>query len=177
MLTYEPIWASSHLRLLRLIENPNGTTEWELSNGILLAETEPFIAVSWRWGDDRSNEYVLINGEYHLVQSNLAPLLKVLPSHVLGQDRLPRSFWIDMICINQSDEAEKAMQLALGPAIYSRAACDFLWVGESTLETDAVVRFLSAYTPFQHMSNPRINTRYHIHALSNFFNADPWHRG
>jgi hypothetical protein len=38
-------------------------------------------------------------------------------------------YWIDQICINQNDEAEKIIQIGLMTAIYTRSQETIVWVG------------------------------------------------
>jgi hypothetical protein len=41
----------------------------------------------------------------------------------------PRYLWIDAICLNQADEAEKSQQIPLMGEIYQQADKTLFWVG------------------------------------------------
>ena len=43
---------------------------------------------------------------------------------------LPRFIWVDSICINQEDNAEKAVQILLMAQIYALADCVVVWLRE-----------------------------------------------
>jgi hypothetical protein len=47
----------------------------------------------------------------------------------LRKQDVPRTFWVDAICINQGDDAEKTHQLALMGRIYKEAARAVVWLG------------------------------------------------
>jgi hypothetical protein len=59
----------------------------------------------------------------------------------------PRQVWIDAICINQSDLAERGHQVGLMPKIYSRARNVLMYVGEDTPHSSEFVRRLSTSQP------------------------------
>ncbi|KAF2825076.1 HET-domain-containing protein [Ophiobolus disseminans] len=48
----------------------------------------------------------------------------------LRQDDTPRIFWIDLLCINQTNPKERAEQVALMGKIYSAAQAVRVWLGE-----------------------------------------------
>ncbi|KAK4173948.1 heterokaryon incompatibility protein-domain-containing protein [Triangularia setosa] len=54
------------------------------------------------------------------------------PSNVqrLGWDPLPQWIWIDQICINQQDDAEKSVQIGMIGDIYREAEVVTIWAGE-----------------------------------------------
>jgi hypothetical protein len=83
-----------------------------------------FTAVSYRWGSDQSRENVLVNGKNVLVGRNLHAFL----SHALCEG-WHFNLWIDALCINQDDNAEKSQQVFMMSEIYSRAAKVPIWLG------------------------------------------------
>ena len=44
--------------------------------------------------------------------------------------------WIDAICINQKDDAEKAVQVRQMQLIYARTSHLVIWVGEASEDSD-----------------------------------------
>ncbi|KAJ9136559.1 hypothetical protein NKR23_g9735 [Pleurostoma richardsiae] len=69
-------------------------------------------------------ELIFLNGQETRVTANLAAALRSL------QGDSEQVFWIDAICINQEDIAERNSQVTLMHAIYSRADKVLAYVGE-----------------------------------------------
>ena len=83
-----------------------------------------FTAVSYRWGSDQRHENVLLNGKNVLIGRNLYAFL----SHAVCEG-WHFHLWIDALCINQDDNAEKSQQVFMMSEIYSRAAKVLIWLG------------------------------------------------
>lgn len=49
--------------------------------------------------------------------------------------------WIDAICINQSDEAEKSLRIRLMHKIYRSASHVIVWLGHATTYTEQAIAF------------------------------------
>jgi hypothetical protein len=56
--------------------------------------------------------------------------------------RYHRVFWVDALCINQRDNAEKSRQLLRMPEIYSTALKVVVWLGEGTGSSDLSMEFI-----------------------------------
>jgi hypothetical protein len=91
-----------------------------------------FIALSYVWGIDDTNNSILVNGEKCSIQSNLYSAL----SH-FASDNLLTYLWADAICIDQTDEEEKSHVVQRMGDIFSRASRVIAWLGplELTPET------------------------------------------
>lgn len=100
-------------------------------------EAPPYSALSYTWGHPyvdfnlaepepvpEITSHIIVNGEVLRVTDNLHSALAYL-STIADFGYL----WIDAICINQSDEAEKAAQVAQMDVVYSRAAQVLGWLG------------------------------------------------
>ncbi|KAI1453490.1 heterokaryon incompatibility protein-domain-containing protein [Annulohypoxylon moriforme] len=84
-------------------------------------------ALSYVWGSE--DDLVVVKfgrrGVANLfITQNLAEALM----HLRYPDR-PRTIWIDAICINQMDNAEKSTQVAMMGQIYSNATSVIAWLG------------------------------------------------
>ena len=75
-----------------------------------------YYAISYTWGDRNVKKPVYINGLRVWISANAHAALMDCRSE--AEDRL---VWIDAICINQDDEAEKNTQVAMMRRIYSQA--------------------------------------------------------
>ncbi|PHH89676.1 hypothetical protein CDD83_5529 [Cordyceps sp. RAO-2017] len=67
------------------------------------------------------------NGGWLLINENLYDFLLQLRQ---WPDRVSRQLWVDAICINQDDLAEKSAQVRLMGQIYRSAECVVVWLGE-----------------------------------------------
>lgn len=73
-------------------------------------------AISYTWGDSRSTEDIWVNGKRLIVPASAYRIL-VNRSSLL----MPKLLWVDAICINQSDTAEKNSQVSLMRDVYRKA--------------------------------------------------------
>ncbi|KAL7626445.1 hypothetical protein AAE478_003217 [Parahypoxylon ruwenzoriense] len=90
-------------------------------------------ALSYCWGGGHEQRPILLKGlgasqpaTQTFISRNLFVALKALRY----EDRV-RIFWIDQLCINQSDPEERAEQVALMGDIYASAKHVRIWLGES----------------------------------------------
>jgi hypothetical protein len=117
-------WISQHVTL-RLV-----TTRVKL-------EDEPdFDAVSYVWGTAPASVTVACHGGSLLVTPSAYEMLEQLCVH-------PRWFWIDAICIDQSNADEKATQIPLMREIYAQATYVVIWMGPSN---PAIEAFMDDFT-------------------------------
>ncbi|KAB5549389.1 heterokaryon incompatibility protein-domain-containing protein [Coniochaeta sp. 2T2.1] len=99
-------------------------------NEVAFGSRPKFEALSYMWGTELAGEPITLNGFAFEVKRNLLDALLFLRRQVaLGTARQP--FWIDAICINQKDVAERNRQLPIMEQIYSRAATVAVWLGNS----------------------------------------------
>lgn len=85
-------------------------------------------------------EEMLVNGESLSVGSNLAAGLRAIRDwHNDGGDEF---VWADAICIDQSNDKERAYQVAVMGEIYSNADSVVIWLGEEAQDSDTALRFL-----------------------------------
>lgn len=91
-----------------------------------LATSSSFEALSYAWGDPRVATQITVNSSPLAVTTDLALALRHL-----RDPAKPRTMWIDALCLNQVDEAEKAAQIPLMHLIYRRAFRVVVWLGPS----------------------------------------------
>lgn len=129
-------------RICRILpRSPNGMIACELEK-ISLENAPQYKCLSYAWGKHDSTAHILLNGRVIAVTANLHIILERLQD--IAQDTC---FWIDIICINQSDMHEKGQQVALMGRIYRTATEVFVWLGPqirsitepSSSDEDAVV--------------------------------------
>lgn len=97
-------------------------------------------ALSYVWGNSSDTTVVKVNGVSVAVTKNLETALRHLRSYpdepVRSVQRAICPLWIDALCINQDDPAERAEQISLMSKIYSAAKNVIVWLGTGTFQTD-----------------------------------------
>ncbi|KAF7934970.1 uncharacterized protein EAE98_003015 [Botrytis deweyae] len=81
-------------------------------------------AVSYTWGNEANQKPIVIEDRYFLVTENLYKALICLQQ----QSATEYVLWVDAICINQDDVAERNRQLTIMPYIYERAKLVIIWL-------------------------------------------------
>ena len=112
-----------------------------------LIETAPpfYEALSYVWGTEESPRPITVKGtgssEGTLqVSQNLYDAL----CHLRCRSH-PRALWIDAICIDQSDVAEKSVQVMKMANTYKLAARVVIWLGPEKHDSTAAVEFLDDF--------------------------------
>lgn len=125
-----------HIRLLYKTIDDVGVAGWSLRTTSLDASgsnSPAYDALSYTWGDQSHTFPFVVDGRTLHIHHNLK---EALPYLARRQSSLP--IWIDALCINQSDEAEKAVQVRRMYAIYRQAARVWVWLGRGVVGTDIV---------------------------------------
>lgn len=114
----------SSIRLIQLQPAAIFTSDVHCDIYHISLDTNPvYEALSYAWGDANITETIYI--QQHPVQAtvNLVSALR----HLRLQD-VPRTLWVDAVCIDQTNLEERGSQVAFMARIYSRAKCDVLWI-------------------------------------------------
>ncbi|KAK3704889.1 hypothetical protein LTR37_013580 [Vermiconidia calcicola] len=102
-----------------------------------------YLALSYAWGDAADTTTILLDGTQKQVTQNLASFLLQASSSLRGSDVKSWPFWIDALCINQSDETEKSHQVAMMGRIFKNAASMGIWLGPASEDSHLAFRLLS----------------------------------
>ncbi|MCJ1238061.1 hypothetical protein MMC14_006049 [Varicellaria rhodocarpa] len=130
---YQPIPTK---RQIRLIELYSDDTSDPLHCRIFLASLNKlpeYEAISYAWGDPAYT--VLIECNNNRKQLSISYNLGVALEHLRWKDK-SRVLWVDAICINQQNVAERGDQVQLMREVYRHAERVVAWVGEED-EADA----------------------------------------
>lgn len=101
-------------------------------------EVFPYVALSYRWSEDASEELLLDgNGIIRISKDLDAALRRFRYASAL------RWIWVDAICINQRDNAEKSIQIPLMAHIYRGASRVMIWLGNRAEDADLLRRIKS----------------------------------
>ncbi|PKS12979.1 hypothetical protein jhhlp_000320 [Lomentospora prolificans] len=98
----------------------------------------PFHALSYMWGDVTERCDIILNGNPFAISRRLMEILRAL-----RKEAEPLRIWIDAICINQDDLAERAAQVQLMRKIYREAAVVRVWLDEDIDEASPAFTKLS----------------------------------
>src|SRR5438045_170121 len=94
---------------------------------VVLSEETTYEALSYSWVDSEIVCPIFIEGTaFWGATINLVAALRRLRRRTAS-----RTLWIDAICINQADNAEKSRQVALMRHIYQNAVRVVIWLGHS----------------------------------------------
>lgn len=132
------------IRLLKLLE-PSEDGQIRLSlRHTLLGESLQYTAVSYEWGDPKSQTFeVIINGGSFTVRQNLFDFLSSLSEQTM--ETRSSELWIDAICINQTCVAEKNHQVRQMEYIYQAAERVLIWLGLARDGSDQLLEVLATF--------------------------------
>lgn len=144
ILQYRPLESNETFRLLRYLHKrtPADQPSFDLVH-VTFADIPSivphYMAVSYAWGDPTPAHTFWINGSLCRLPKSSFEFLESLSTL---ETKSQPYFWIDAICINQADLAEKAIQIPLMKHIYSNAATVFVWLGPPIPGRTSILYFL-----------------------------------
>jgi hypothetical protein len=122
---YGPL-GSHEIRLLKFL--PARTGEDEIRCYLMVYPLNwalPYVALSYMWGDVKPPSSINLGKCPFEVGPNLNAALKKL------RDRdAKKNYWIDALCIDQSNIKERSAQVTLMGEMYSQCKFVFIWLGE-----------------------------------------------
>jgi Heterokaryon incompatibility protein (HET) len=138
------------IRLLNL--NPSDKYHEPLSGTLVIIDIEDapeFEAISYVWGEPSFSESIQIDGKYAVaITLSLASALRRFRRHDSA-----RLLWADGICIDQNNNAEKAVQVPLMADIYKSAIRTLAWLGEGDEDLEQALEFLRVRTESANPAN------------------------
>lgn len=128
-------------RLLRFLPGDSKSEiSCELTEYALDDERVHYTALSYAWGAGPSQYKLIMNGKCVLVRKNLWRFLQHARSTAITRSCL---FWIDALCIDQSNYKERKHQVNLMSKIYRNATQVLIWLGPSYGNSDLALRSLA----------------------------------
>ena len=124
---YEPL--DSHAestRMLKLLPGPDESDIECTVINVTFPFDEPYLALSYEWGDARSIHSMRVNATAFYIQQNLYTFLWQIRSQLSAE--LPMLIWTDAICIDQYNVDERNHQVKLMRMIYSQADEVLVWL-------------------------------------------------
>jgi hypothetical protein len=152
---HEPLPPGKHFKIRVLVLHPGNTDDTlkcHLEVRTLRRLKNQFEAISYVWGDPARTADISCNGRVVPVTLNLAAALQQFRHR-----RRVRRLWADALCINQSDDEEKGLQVSRMGQIYKDAKRVLVWLGHDNQR--------QAYSTFHIMQwvNKRLDTEYVEH--------------
>ena len=105
-----------------------------------IADSPPYYAISYHYGDPSAVDTIMVNGQETQVNRNCWHAL----NQVKAQSRAGL-FWIDSVCINQSDVTEKSLQVHRIAAIFSGAEEVWACFGPASGDSDFLLHKLASF--------------------------------
>jgi hypothetical protein len=130
---YSALTDSDKIRILRLHSN-NDRVECSLEE---ISHTDGgYHALSYAWGEDMQFSRAIVRGKdgplgYISLTKNVAHALCDLHD---CDETTDKAFWIDQICINQSDDEEKGKQVGIMGTIFKNAEIVITYLGPTENE-------------------------------------------
>ncbi len=123
-----------------------------------------YTALSYVWGKDQTITHpILLDGLEFQATKNLVDAL----THILTDDR-PITLWVDAVCINQRDVAERSAQVSQMRRIYQLAHTTIVWLGTPADNSDIIMQFcreMGGTPSAKMMSNATLEQRQNLPAL------------
>jgi hypothetical protein len=147
MFKYSPLNPEKpEIRLVRfsrtLETSDKDSIELELRHALIGQDDTHYAALSYVWGDGSDNKEIKVDGSQMSVGCNLHAALKQL-----RDSGLDSWFWVDSICIRQSDTEEKTHQVGHMKEIFSKADIVYVWLGPGCTASDVAMDFVSRMGP------------------------------
>lgn len=120
----------------------HGDSDSEFLDG---PETPAYEALSYAWGQPEATEGIYLHAPSSDPEN--ARMLGLAENCALALRRLrhpnkERSLWVDAICINQADVAERGAQVRIMHRIYKTASRVLIYLGEGSAATDQAIAIL-----------------------------------
>ena len=139
--THEPLTDSkTQIRLLEMLPGDNEEClRFSISTHSLYDVGIKFNAITYTWGKKRKTPRILIDDKVYFVGRNCYKALESIHWPWI-QGRLRGNLvWVDSVCINQDDVAEKSSQVSVMGEVYARAAEVFACVGPHADDSEFLV--------------------------------------
>lgn len=123
--------STNHIRLLEVSRHDGQTSLCCRLKHHRIDDAPPYHALSYCWGEPGEEHEMTVDAVTVTIYESAGAFLKSL-QHIYGDVLV----WIDMLCINQRDTAERNSQVELMGDIYRRALSVYVWLGSSDKTSD-----------------------------------------
>lgn len=141
----------------------------------LLDDNLEYAALSYTWGTDQPSQRIKMNGNDILIRDNLHFFFQQVLTHAyarvddstrtddsvetrrnpgLAELAVGTYWWVDALCINQSDIQERNAQVTQMRRIYSQARFIAIWLGPGADDSDLAIEAYRSYQSFGAVPRP-----------------------
>ena len=106
-----------------------------------------YIALSYEWGSALDPHWIEVDGSRFQIRSNLLNIL----TECVRRKHIDRSFFIDAVCIDQSNSGERNAQVRLMSRIYRESLETSVWLNANVPYMEGLLNFLTYL-----QDNPRL---------------------
>jgi Heterokaryon incompatibility protein (HET) len=138
---YGDLNVSNNGTRLLILESGDGQIQCQLGT-IDLSEAHSYEALSYHWGGSQAKHTVMVGDLSFDVTDNLYDALSQLRNQQGGESRI---LWVDQLCIDQENKADKDKHLPLMKQIYSQAKQVIIWLGKGNQRSEKAARIFMAY--------------------------------
>jgi hypothetical protein len=132
--------AGQEIRLFELTSAPGAFNIQGKFHCVSLSASIPYTALSYTWGDPGKSKFIEVGGKRLAIPENLWWFLRFDELSALEQ---PNRFWIDAICIDQTNILERNHQVGLMKQIYNNALKVILWLGKEADNSNLAMNFIA----------------------------------
>ncbi|KAH6688811.1 heterokaryon incompatibility protein-domain-containing protein [Leptodontidium sp. MPI-SDFR-AT-0119] len=161
---YDSSLASYELRLLQPLAVNDRVLRFE-TRRVPRASNPPYTAISYTWGNEDALEVIYLDNRPFRVRPNLWSCLYYM-AHAARNNGAWDYLWVDAICINQTNDAERSSQVRLMDQTYRDAVCVSVWLGLVTLP-EHIRSYLPTQIPTRTVESDGFNWAESIVDLSN----------
>jgi hypothetical protein len=142
---YDSTLVSNELRLLQPVAANDDILRFK-TRRVKRESRTPYTAVSYTWGNENASEVIYLDNRRFYVRPNLWSCLFYIAQ--AARNAAWDYLWVDAICINQTNDAERNFQVRLMDQTYKDAVCVSVWLGLATLPED-IMQHLSTQMPIK----------------------------
>lgn len=97
-----------------------------------LDERVSYTALSYTWGDPNTTREILLDGRRVPVTRNLESALRQIAIECRDSNGPTPLLWVDAVCIDQQNEAERTQQVSQMDTIFGKASQTVVWLGSAS---------------------------------------------
>jgi hypothetical protein len=176
---HEPLdYTQPSIRLIRINSglSAEGHIRCEISHTTTNAR---YTCLSYRWGDTSTStlKVIMLNGKPFIVRQNLHDFLHAVSTEHHMSHFTKENYWIDALCINQSDNSERNHQVAQMGKIYANAWRVHIWLGKTSDAGQIAEVFAKEFAPTYYNPGAVIDLRKKTELVTRYvLHNDYWNR-
>jgi Heterokaryon incompatibility protein (HET) len=137
--THEPLnLATRNIRAIKVLSDPKASTIRCTVEHTSLFDSHT--CLSYTWGEPHNKKIILLNGKQYEIQSNLWDFLWTARANGISDP-----LWIDALCIDQRNTAERNHQVQQMADIFQHAKQVLVWLGSGNHQIENLLGVISIF--------------------------------